>query len=111
MTSDRLDALRRMVERSPDDPRPRFGLALELLSAGRIEEGVAELRRYLEMADDEGNAWGRLGAALADLGRLDEAREAYRKGIEAAGRHGHPTMAEELSEDLQELEGDTTDAS
>lgn len=106
MTPDRLDALRRMVERSPDDPRPRFGLALELLNAGRTEAGVAELRRYLEMADDEGNGWGRLGAALTDLGRPDEAREAYRTGIEAARRHGHPTMAEELEEAARAIQAE-----
>lgn len=85
-----------MLETRPDDPRLRFGLALELLNAGALEEGVEELRRYLELADDEGNAWGRLGAALHRLGRHEEAREAYRKGIAAADRHGHPTMAEEF---------------
>ncbi len=106
MSADRLDALRRMVERNPDDPRPRFGLALEHLGAGRTGEGVAELRRYLEIAEDEGNGWGRLGAALVELGREEEAREAYRKGIEAARAHGHPTMAEELAEELRELEVD-----
>jgi len=90
-----------MVGNRPDDPRLRFGLALEYLNAGRTEEGVRALRAYLEMADDEGNAWGRLGAALRDLGHDDEAREALRRGVEAARRHGHPTMAEELSATLE----------
>ncbi len=74
----------------------RFGLALEYLKSGRMEEGIGELNRYLEVADDEGNAWGRLGAALREVGRDDEARDAYRRGIDAATRHGHPTMAEEF---------------
>jgi Flp pilus assembly protein TadD len=82
-----------MLERRPDDPRLRFGLALEYLGAGRTEEGVEELKGYLALADDQGNAWGRLGAALRELGRDDEAREAYLKGVDAAYRHGHPTMA------------------
>lgn len=94
--SSRIDALRRMLESRPDDPRFRFGLALELLKEERLAEGVEELRRYLALADDEGNAWGRLGAALRALGREEEAQEAYRTGIEAALRHGHPTMAEEF---------------
>lgn len=102
MSDDRVAALRKMLERRPDDARLRFGLALEYLSAGRTEEGVEELRTYLDASDDEGNAWGRLGAALSELGREDEAREAYERGVEAALRHGHPTMAEEFRAVLED---------
>ena len=100
--SSRLDALVRMLGNRPDDSRLRFGVALEYLKAGRTEDGVRELRRYLDEADDEGNGWGRLGAALFELGRDDEAVQAYRTGIEAAERNGHPTMAEEFREILEE---------
>jgi Flp pilus assembly protein TadD len=103
MPPTRIDALRGMLERRPDDARLRFGLAVEYLNAGDLEAGVAELRRYLALADDEGNAWGRLGAALAELGRDDEAREAYRTGIETALAHGHPTLAAELEDTLEGL--------
>lgn len=101
-TPDRVAALERMLEKRPDDARLRFGLALEYLNAGRTDEGVEELRAYLASSDDEGNAWGRLGAELRRTGQEEEAREAYRKGIEAAYRHGHPTMAEEFEEVLEE---------
>ena len=101
----RVEALRKMLASRPGDARLRFGLALEYLKEGDLEEGVSELRTYLEGTDDEGNAWGRLGAALRELGRDDEAREAYGKGIEAAERHGHPTMAQEFRETLEEWEG------
>jgi Flp pilus assembly protein TadD len=100
--SARITALRRMIERAPADPRPRFGLALELEKLGRWEEAVVELRGYLESTDDEGNAWGRLGAALRRLGREEEAAAAYRRGIEAAPRHGHPSMAAEFEALLEE---------
>lgn len=100
----RAEALRKMLASRPDDPRLRFGLALEYIREGALEPAVAELRTYLDATDDEGNAWGRLGAALAELGRADEAREAYRRGIEAAERHGHPTMAEEFRLALEDLE-------
>src|SRR5690606_30221123 len=107
MTSDddRRAALERMLEKRPGDARLRFALAVEHLKAGRMEDGVRELRAYLETADDEGNAWGRLGSALAELGRPEEAADAYRRGISAAERHGHPSMAEELAQDLELLEG------
>ncbi|MGI9181353.1 MAG: tetratricopeptide repeat protein [Longimicrobiaceae bacterium] len=99
----RIEALQRLAATRPDDPRARFGLALEYEKVGRWEEMVGELRRYLELADDEGNAYGRLGHALRELGREEEARAAYRHGIEAAQRHGHPTMAMEFEEVLEEL--------
>jgi Flp pilus assembly protein TadD len=98
--SDRIEALRKMAEARPGDPRPWFGLALEYEKAERWDDVVQTLRDYLGRTDDEGNAWGRLGAALRRLGRDDEAQEAYRKGIEAATRHGHPTMAGEFEDVL-----------
>jgi len=102
MSSDRVAALQKMLERRPDDPRLRFGLALEYLGSGRLDDGVRELRAYLETSEDEGNAWGRLGAALRELGQDEEAREAYLRGAQAARRHGHPTMAAEFEEVLEE---------
>ena len=99
----RLAALERMLGNRPDDPRLRFGLVLEYLNAGRTGDGVRELRTYLDQTDDEGNGWGRLGAALFELGRDEEAREAYETGIASALRHGHPTMADEFRELLEDM--------
>ena len=96
----RIAALRKMLDAHPDDPRPRFGLALEYEKEERWDDAVEALRGYLARTDDEGNAWGRLGAALRHLGRDDEAREAYQQGIDAAKRHGHPTMAGEFEDVL-----------
>lgn len=101
MSTDRIAALERMLQSRPDDPRLRFGLALEFQSAGRASDAVRELRAYLAASDDEGNAWGRLGALLREMGEDEAAREAYLEGIEAARRHGHPTMAAEFEETLE----------
>ncbi|HEX2201762.1 MAG TPA: tetratricopeptide repeat protein [Longimicrobium sp.] len=98
---DRIEALKKMAESKPDDPRPRFALAVEYEKAGRWEDVVAELRAYIGVWADEGNAYGRLGHALRQLGRDDEAKEAYRQGVEAAYRYGHPTMAGEFEEVLE----------
>jgi thioredoxin-like negative regulator of GroEL len=100
MANPRIDALLRMLDQRPDDPRLRFGLALEYEKAGAWEAAAQQLQQYLASTDDEGNAWGRLGAALRRLGRHDEARDAYRRGIDAARRHHHPTMADEFEDVL-----------
>jgi Flp pilus assembly protein TadD len=104
MTDSRLDTLRRLVAERPDDPRPRFGLAVELLNRGESRKGVEVLRSYLSVAEDEGNGWARLAAALTDLGEVEEAREAYRRGIEIAKGRGHSALVEELAEALEEVE-------
>lgn len=100
----RVESLRRLADAHPDDPRPRLGLAMEHEKAGEWEDAVRELEAYLRVADDEGNAYGRLGHALRALGRDEEARVAYRRGTEAADRHGHPTMAMEFQEILEDWE-------
>jgi Flp pilus assembly protein TadD len=102
MPTPRIDSLLQMLEKHPDDPRYRFGLALEYEKAGEWADVVEHLERYLEQTDDEGNAWGRLGHALRQLGRDDEARAAYAAGVRAANRHGHPTMAAEFDDVLAE---------
>jgi predicted Zn-dependent protease len=103
MSNSRLEALRRMVRARPEDPRLRFGLAVELLNRGDLRDGAEALRAYLGQARDEGNGWGRLGAALAQLGEQEEARDAYRRGIEIARDRGHEGLAEELEEALEQL--------
>lgn len=102
---DRVTALEGMLRKRPDDPRLRFGLALEYLKVDRVDDGVRELRAYLASTDDEGNAWGRLAAVLRQAGGEEEAKTAYRRGVEAAYRHGHPTMAAEFEEILEGWDG------
>ncbi len=104
MENPRIDWLHKQVELNPNDPRLRFGLALEYEKLGRWAQVADELREYLALAEDQGNAWGRLGRALRELGRESEARAAYLSGIEAAQRHGHPGMAAEFEETLEEME-------
>ena len=98
--TDRIESLRGLLARSPNDARLHFGLAMEYEKRGQWEDVVATLRTYLAQAEDEGNAWGRLGHALRELGRPDEARQAYMTGIEAARAHGHPSMAADFEDIL-----------
>ncbi len=101
--SSRLENLRAMIAKSPNNAVARFGLANEAMKEGLFEEAVEQLQLYLGMHDDEGNAYGRLAEALANLGRTEEAKGALRKGIEASNRHGHPGMASEFEMRLEEM--------
>lgn len=104
MNDQKLDTFRAMVARNPANPLARFGLANELLKAGLHAEAVEHLRAYLAAYDDEGNGWSRLAEALEATGDRAGAGDALRRGIEASHRFGHPSMANELSARLEELE-------
>jgi E3 SUMO-protein ligase RanBP2 len=103
MTTSRLDAFRAMVAKNPGNLQARFGLANEAVKAGALEEALEHYRAYLAGFEDEGNGWGRMADVLEQLGRTDEARAALTTGIDAARRHGHPSMAAEMEERLDEL--------
>lgn len=101
MTNSRIASLKALVEKNPNNPLGKYGLANEYFKLGLYEEVIVEIREYLALKDDEGAAYRVFGEALIKLGRKEEAKEAYRKGIEAAVRHGHPGMAEEFEETLE----------
>jgi E3 SUMO-protein ligase RanBP2 len=101
MSDSRVETLKALVAKNPNNPLGRYGLANEYLKLEMYEEAIDEIRAYLKLKDDEGAAYRMLGEALLKLGRNEEAREAYRNGIEAAERHGHPGMAAEFEETLE----------
>jgi predicted Zn-dependent protease len=100
----RLESLRRMAEKNPDNALARFGLANELLKAELWEEAERELAAYLARHDDEGNGWLRMVDLLRRLGRTGDAREAIDRGMDAARRHSHNTLVMEFEARLEELD-------
>jgi predicted Zn-dependent protease len=96
--TDRLDTMRAMAARQPNNALVRFGLANELLKANLLDEAATELAAYLAAYDDEGNGWLRYCDTLVTLGRHDEARAAAERGKDAASRYGHGTLLQEFEE-------------
>jgi tetratricopeptide (TPR) repeat protein len=103
MSSTRIDIFKQMLVNDPINSSILFGLAKEYEKAGETVEMIETLERYLAIADDEGNAFGMLARAYESADQKDKAKETYQRGIDAATRHGHPSMAEEYRESLEEL--------
>ena len=101
--SSRLDALRAMVAKNPENALARFGLANEAMKAGLHGEAADQLEAYLARYDDEGNGWQRLAECRVALGQEAEARHALERGIAASRRFGHGGMAADLEARLEEL--------
>lgn len=89
MPESRLEALLEAVKSFPDDPFPRYGLALEYKSLGRREEAADVLRQLLESHPDYVPAYLQAGMLLIELGSTDEARTVLTRGAEVAGRAGN----------------------
>ncbi len=49
---DRTEQLRKFIAASPDDPFPRYALALELKGRGEAQSAAAELNELLQRAPD-----------------------------------------------------------
>jgi predicted TPR repeat methyltransferase len=93
----RLDALKAMVAKAPDEPRARYFLAHELFRAEAWAEAAAQYEAYVALAPgDEGAALKSLGLCRERNGERDAAADAYRRGIEVALANGHEGLASEL---------------
>lgn len=100
---DRIATFKSFIERSPQDPFPRYGLAMEYRGSGRLDEAWATFEELLAQFPDYVPTYLMAGGTLAALGRGTEAAEIYRKGIEVAGRRGDLHARKELETALAEV--------
>ena len=100
---DRIATFKTFIARSPADPFPRYGLAMELKNLGDLA-GAAVAFAELEAAfPDYVPTYLMAGGTLSALGRKDEAVSMFRRGIEVAGRRGDAHAKRELEAALAEM--------
>jgi tetratricopeptide (TPR) repeat protein len=100
---DRIEQLRKFVAATPDDPFPRYALALELKSKGDAAAAAAELQDLLARKPDYLAAYLQLGMLLASLQRTEEAREMLGRGQRVARVQGNDHTLSELTQALETL--------
>jgi Tfp pilus assembly protein PilF len=100
---DRIATLKSFVTRSPQDPFPRYGLAMEYKNRGELAEAWTTFADLLQQFPDYVPTYLMAGGTLTALGRKDEAISTYRKGIEVATRRGDQHARRELESALAEL--------
>jgi predicted Zn-dependent protease len=100
----RLAILRSFAEKRPQDPFPRYALAMELKTAGDALQAWQTLASLIAEHPDYVAAYSPAGAVLCTLGRVNEAREIYGKGIAAAERRNDAHTRAHLESMLAELE-------
>ncbi len=95
--------LRQMAERTPGDPFPQYGLAMELRKRGAHDDAVAAFTVLAERHPGYVPAYLMCGNLLRELGRLPEATLVYDRGIAAATAAGDHHAAGELESARAEL--------
>jgi predicted Zn-dependent protease len=98
----RLDSLLALHAADPSDADLLFMIASEHAGAGRHEEAVGWLERYVEAGKDVGAGHALAADCLLALGRDADARAHLERGVDAAMRGGHPTLAAELRDRIED---------
>jgi tetratricopeptide (TPR) repeat protein len=99
----RIDLIKKICEQQPNDPFPRYGLAMEYKNAGRGDEAHAAFAELTARWPEYVAAYLMHGNLLASLHRLDDARAVYQRGIGAARQKGDMHALGELESALQNL--------
>jgi tetratricopeptide (TPR) repeat protein len=99
----RLAVLRAFAAQRPQDPFPRFGLGMELKSAGDLQGAWEAFETLVAEHPDYIACYAPAGEVLVALGRVEDARGIYGKGIEACARKGDAHMGANLEDALAAL--------
>ncbi len=100
MAVDRIATFRTFIARTPGDPFPRYGLAMELRTRGDLEAASAAFDELIEMFPDYVPSYLMSGGVLAELGRKDDAIARYQRGVEVATAKGDQHARNELASAL-----------
>jgi tetratricopeptide (TPR) repeat protein len=101
---DRIATFRSFIAKTPTDPFPRYGLAMELKGRGELAEAWSAFEELLTKFPDYVPTYLMAGGTLVALGRRAEAVDIYRKGIEVASRRGDQHARRELEDALGEAQ-------
>lgn len=103
MATNRLDSLKALIAQDPSNAFVRYGLAMEYLKHGELQQAAAEFRGVLSVNPDYSYAYFHGAQTLEKLNRIEEAREMYEHGIATAKRTGDDKARSELQAALDML--------
>ena len=84
-------AFSEVVRRTPQDPQPRFYLALVRMSMGKYAEAATDALASLDLGGDPTRAHHLLGMISEEQNELEKALAAYQSALKAGGS-GSPDM-------------------
>jgi len=102
-TSPRLTVLRDFAAKQPNDPFPRYGVAMELKGLGETAEAWTTFAELLEKHPAYLATYAPAADLLATQGKTAEAISLYEKGIATAAAQGNHHIKDLLVDALSAL--------
>ncbi len=102
--TDRIAALKQVLDANPDDAFARYALGLEYSGAGDTDAALAEFQRLLASHTDYTNGYFMAAQTLVRAERPDQARSLLQQGIECARRTRNQHALSEMEALLEELD-------
>jgi tetratricopeptide (TPR) repeat protein len=99
----RIELLQGFIAQRPEDPFPRYALALEFKNSGDLAAAWATFDALMKAHADYVAAYLHAGLTLVALNRKAEARAVYELGLVACQRKGDTHAGSELQGALAEL--------
>ncbi len=84
----RLDVIRKIVAQQPNDPFPRYGLAMELTKTGQHDEAEQAFAELEQKFPDYVPQYLMRANLLIEMKRGEDAKGVLQRGIAAAQRKG-----------------------
>jgi tetratricopeptide (TPR) repeat protein len=101
---EKIAGLKEILTLDPKNSFARYGIAMELVAQGQIDEALAEFDTVLGYDPDYTAAYFMSAQALSAAGRTPEAIDRLKAGINCAARTGNKHALSEMQATLDELE-------
>jgi tetratricopeptide (TPR) repeat protein len=92
----RVETLKGFIAQRPEDPFPRYALAMEYKNGGRLDEARETFEALMRSHPAYTAAYLHAGNTLVALGRRADARAVYQRGIDACTLAGDSHARGEL---------------
>jgi predicted Zn-dependent protease len=99
----RIDVIKKIIAQQPNDPFPRYGLAMEYKQAGQADEAHAAFAELEAKHPDYVAQYLMHGNLLTSMQRLADARGVLERGIAAAQKKRDMHALGELQQALAGL--------
>ena len=100
----RIEKLKEMITKDPNDSFSRYALALEYNGINEPLTAIEILEELIKRDEKYIAAYHQLGQLLGKMNKTQEAKKAYRKGIDLAQEANDDKAVREMREELEELE-------